>query len=592
VLIPLVLILIPLLLSFTFRIQPAYLPVTDDWAENSVHNSIQSTINNQINKDYPNLPDANKQALINEQFQQFLKDNKEQVNSQIEQTSDYFKSTLQDEDGHTYLLAIDPYTFYRQTRNLITKGHVWDKEVNGTVYNDHMIAPLGVEVKKKFLGGNLHVWIEYLFFRISALFKSITSENLDRELMHAVFYVPVIISMLAVIPAFFIGRKFGGNFGGFITAFLVAIHPAFINRTAGGFADTDAYNVLFPLIIVALFLFSLDAKKRGYILAGIAGFFTGLYAFAWTGWWIPFDLVVATTLIVGGYSFYKKNEHFKKYFNILAVFIISSLLFVTLFSGFSNFSTAFTQPISRLKLKEVTHPTLWPNVLRTVAELNQASLDKIVNTMGGGLLMLISFAGIVILFFKKKINAGILFLLWFVGMVYTSTQGIRFTLLLVPVFAIGIGVAFGWLYKNVSRWLTKELKINKIVSKITLIVVLLLFIGITPIPSGAVIPFCNMGLCKQASIQSNQEIPSMNDAWYDSLIYIKENSSKDAIINSWWDFGHWFKAIGDRAVTFDGASQNSPMAHWIGRALLTSNEKEAVGILRMLDCGSNNTKIC
>jgi len=42
---------------------------------------------------------------------------------------------------------------------------------------------------------------------------------------------------------------------------------------------------------------------------------------------------------------------------------------------------------------------------------------------------------------------------------------------------------------------------------------------------------------------------------------------------------------GNRAVTFDGTTQNTAQAHWIGKVLLTDNEQEAVGILRMLDCG-------
>jgi len=91
----------------------------------------------------------------------------------------------------------------------------------------------------------------------------------------------------------------------------------------------------------------------------------------------------------------------------------------------------------------------------------------------------------------------------------------------------------------------------------------------------------------QAHSLSKQEIPSMNDAWYNSLTEIKDRSEPDAIINSWWDFGHWFKAIGDRAVTFDGGSQNNAMAHWIGKVLLTQDERVAVGILRMLDCSSD-----
>jgi len=69
---------------------------------------------------------------------------------------------------------------------------------------------------------------------------------------------------------------------------------------------------------------------------------------------------------------------------------------------------------------------------------------------------------------------------------------------------------------------------------------------------------------------------------------IKEDSQPDAIINSWWDFGHWFKFWADRAVTFDGSSQNTPQAYWIGRTLLTDDENLAVGILRMLDCSGGN----
>ncbi|MBR9692424.1 hypothetical protein GOV07_00655, partial [Candidatus Woesearchaeota archaeon] len=82
------------------------------------------------------------------------------------------------------------------------------------------------------------------------------------------------------------------------------------------------------------------------------------------------------------------------------------------------------------------------------------------------------------------------------------------------------------------------------------------------------------------------EVPSMSDAWWDSLKQIDAEAAPDAIVNSWWDFGHWFKYVADRGVTFDGASQNVPHAHWIGRALITPDEKEALAILRMVDCGN------
>ena len=80
----------------------------------------------------------------------------------------------------------------------------------------------------------------------------------------------------------------------------------------------------------------------------------------------------------------------------------------------------------------------------------------------------------------------------------------------------------------------------------------------------------------------------MNDQWYDTLNKIDNEASPDAIINSWWDFGHWFAYYGNRRVTFDGAGQDRHMAYWIGRSLYTNDEKHAAGILRMVDCGNNN----
>jgi dolichyl-diphosphooligosaccharide--protein glycosyltransferase len=68
---------------------------------------------------------------------------------------------------------------------------------------------------------------------------------------------------------------------------------------------------------------------------------------------------------------------------------------------------------------------------------------------------------------------------------------------------------------------------------------------------------------------------------------IKEKTPQDTIINSWWDFGDWFKTVGNRRVIFDGQSQNFPQAYWMAKVILGNNEEEAVAILRMLNNGGN-----
>jgi hypothetical protein len=71
------------------------------------------------------------------------------------------------------------------------------------------------------------------------------------------------------------------------------------------------------------------------------------------------------------------------------------------------------------------------------------------------------------------------------------------------------------------------------------------------------------------------------------LNLIKEKTPENTIINSWWDFGDWFKAVAKRRVIFDGQSQLTPQAYWMGKVILNNDEYEAARILRMLNNGGN-----
>ncbi|MBR9705865.1 hypothetical protein GOV14_02405, partial [Candidatus Pacearchaeota archaeon] len=579
---------------------------------------------------YPNLPAQNKDSIVNAEYEKVYKEQKNQIQQQIEGSSNYFKSRMQNDKGQTYLLAIDPWFWMRHARNVLENGHPGDEIKDGVPHDNKMYAPNGREVPPDMF----HAYFEAYLFKFLSFF------NKDLELIKVVFYVPVLLSALAVIPAFFIASRLGGNFGGFVAAFIIAVHPAFINRTAGGFADTDAYNILFPLMITWLFLEALHSKslKNSIILSGLAGVFVGFFAFSWGGWWFIFDFIVGSTLIyLFYYTIIHRNEFKEGFMNFLKTseivktivtllsFILVSGIFVTIFKSFAAFiNNTIKSPFGFVKLKEVSITTYWPNVFTTVAEQNPASLNSVISQIGMGqwLFLLIALVGIVLTLTKIKekkpwfilgtiawyvivftvikpqnlnmflvlisvpiitrliysiidteseidIKYAILLILWLASTIYASVKGVRFLLLLVPPFAIGFGIALGQLYNYSSKLMSRGFNINKYISKITIIILLSLIL-LTPYRAGA--------------DTTKKEIPSMNDAWYDSLTKIKNEAAPDAIINSWWDFGHWFKYIGDRAVTFDGTSQNTPQAHWIGNSLLTSDEDTSVGILRMLDC--------
>ena len=638
--------LIPIILSIYVRMQAGFLPFTDDWAVNTVMNNIRSQIRSGIYQQYPNLPDTNKNTLVDTELQRVIAQNKAQIDQQIKATSYYFKTFYQDESGKNYMPDIDPYYWFRYAKNIVDHGHPGDVLKDGKPFDNRQLAPIGRYV----MSDMFHSYFLAYFYKFLHFFAP------DLSLMHSLFYYPVFVSALSVLLVFLIARKIAGNIGGFFAGLIMAVNAAFLGRTLFGHADSDAWVIFFPLLITWLFVATMDMKNilKIIIITILAGFFTGLYIFAWSGWWYIFDFLIATTAIEFVYLLSIKFKsvrnvinNFKLFFfdisirNILIVgfiYFVSTAIFVTLFSSGSTFMGSFLGPLSFPSIKSPVFAAgpSWPNVLTTVAELNEGSINGIINSIGGPFLFFISLLGLVfavsrsegikrfdviymvggaifysILFVKfgnssplyqsvsvftlltlimipllirigisiyqrdssYDFKLSILLSLWVVSAIFASVKGIRFTILLAPAFSVAFGVALGKTYTYLSNWLTKELKIHKIISSCVLIVLLIL---------------AYVGPVKVAIGVARSDVPIINDAWYNGLTAIKQNSSENAIITSWWDFGHHFKAIADRPVTFDGTTQTSPAAHWVGRLLMTDNELESIGILRMLDCGHNN----
>ncbi len=631
--------LIPVILSIYIRMQAGFLPFADDWATSSVINNIRSQIKSGIDQQYPNLPDANKNALADTEFQKIVSQNKQQIDQQIKGTSDYIKAFFQDESGKNYMPDIDPYYWSRYAKNIVENGHPGDILKDGKPFDNRQLAPLGRFVYPDMF----HSYSWAYFYKFLHFFVP------NLELMRSGFYLTIFVSALCVLLVFLIARKIAGDIGGLFAALMMAVNGAFLSRSLH--PDNDIWVIFFPLLITWLFVATIDAKSILKItaLTLLAGFFTGLFTYAWSGWWYIFDFLLATVgitflyLILAnlheakrGINAFFRNLTLRNLIIIGLVYFFSTALFVIFFSGWPGFRNSFLGPLSFPSIKApVQSTTLWPNVLTTVAELNEGSINGIINSIGGPFLFYISLLGIVlsmsrkdgikrfdfmfimgaavyyaVLFMKFGNNPAvyqsvsifsllalimlpilamiafsiykkdpsydfklpILLALWIISTIFASIKGIRFTLLLAPAFSVAFGVALGKIYAYSSRLMAKELKIHKSIGS-SILIILLLLAYVNPI--------------RGAIAAANSDIPIVNDAWYNALNAIKQDSSESAIITSWWDFGHHFKAITERRVTFDGTTQTSPAAHWVGKLLMTDDEAEAAGILRMLDCGHN-----
>ena len=82
--------------------------------------------------------------------------------------------------------------------------------------------------------------------------------------------------------------------------------------------------------------------------------------------------------------------------------------------------------------------------------------------------------------------------------------------------------------------------------------------------------------------------PGSSDPMWNAMDYVKENTTNDTVIISWWDYGYLFQIASDHPTSFDGGSQSGDRAYWVGKALTTSDLAQSKGILQMLGTTGSN----
>jgi dolichyl-diphosphooligosaccharide--protein glycosyltransferase len=60
--------------------------------------------------------------------------------------------------------------------------------------------------------------------------------------------------------------------------------------------------------------------------------------------------------------------------------------------------------------------------------------------------------------------------------------------------------------------------------------------------------------------------------WFDATNWIKENTSPDSVIFSWWDYGYWIQTLGERATLADNSTLSTGQIEKIARTLLSPTD--------------------
>ena len=167
-----------------------------------------------------------------------------------------------------YLIELDSYFFYRLAKTIVETGTL--PEIDIMRY-----APIGYQTAP------------YKFFALTMAklyeFVHIFFPNVTQIEWH--IYYPPVITAISFIFLFLLLREIFDSKVALISTALLAVIPAYIQRTSAGFADHEAIAILWMFLSLWLFvvMWKSDNLKKILPIAIASGIFAGFMVMSWGG---------------------------------------------------------------------------------------------------------------------------------------------------------------------------------------------------------------------------------------------------------------------------------------------------------------------
>jgi len=515
------------------------------------------------------------------------------------------------EDGrqHVYLGDYDSYLWLRHARNYLRNGTTCDAIVDGECRDTYTHAPVGRQMRYP---RSLHI------AAIVALQQLVTLFHPHQPLPATAFWVPVVVAVLGVIPAYLLGLRFAGPLAGLAAVALVNVDALFLRRSFG--SDNDVWNVVLPLWMVwaAVEAIVAPSVRRRIGWALVAAGFTALHAAVWRGWIFGAGVVAIALVADAGVRAVRTRAVDR------TALVDAALALVVLAAGAA---VAMSMGGPESTPGAASEGLVWPDTLATVSELARPTLAEMAGQSSGRAYYLLAFVGALLAALPRRgwrLTEGLVLVAGTAAGVYAlapGTPGGRATYapLAIPLAA---AVALG-LRDATPRWRASLALVVWLVAAaaranaMRFILLLVAPVGLlaalaigrthaalrglaarrlagTPLRLASaalalVVATAAVPAVRHGILVARDYVPRIDDAWWDTLVHLRDTTSPDAIVDTWWDYGHWAKYVAERRVTMDGASLRTHIPYWLARALLAPTEHEALGILRMLNCGSDAT---
>jgi len=261
---------------------------------------------------------------------------------------------------------------------------------------------------------------------------------------------------------------------------------------------------------------------------------------------------------------FKRRKAMKIYAAIFVASIILAGTLIILFDTVPGLYEQFTKfiPIAgKIMLGLGIRP---PGVPATVAEyqplyeLGSLPQYMILTLM---LMIFILIPMTIYILIKSKTISLLIMLIW-IGLTWYATYNLSYfvdymKLVTAACVGLSLGVLFQYLkpeIRVVGRLTRVKVSFMQIIGIIVAIIVLIASIPVAFAES-------NQYYISYTMISRAEGFFLPTTVWLDTLKFIRFNTSPNALILSWWDYGYWISVIGNRSTVADGATINSTRIH-------------------------------
>lgn len=532
-----------------------------------------------------------------------------------------------------YLSEFDPYLQFRMTKFIVE--HSNPTLLNGFAawfsWHDYMSwYPSGLKMYLHFPG---------VAFTNAFIYSIVRAFGFDVTVFDVTVLFPVFAGALTTLAIYFLGKEVWGRGVGLLAALFMAFNSAHIGRTSLGFLRHETIGVL---LIIAFFTFYLKASspKRAtrstIIFSLLSGLTLGYLTASWAAALYPIAIVAVYSFVLLVLRRYSRN--------LLIAYVITYSINLVIAVGVPRLGLRFLTDFSTVIVLGVLVVLLANEAARDVkTTMNRLGLvggvtvalalgvlilyqSGIVTLPAGKFISIINpaarlgspivesvaehrpatwasffheFGAVVFLAlfgiyqaFQRFRDSDIFLVLFALSSLYFSASFVRLTLILAPAFAVLAAIAV----VRLARPAVDILKASGIVSarklrratavgkELGLAILLILALVVTPTFYRAVNGAYSPPTIATSSIPT---VPRGEDEnkwqdWLEALMWVRDNTPKDAVVMAWWDYGYWITALADRRTLADNGTQNTTQIGVIATAFL-ANETRTLPIMKRYD---------